>query len=37
MQRQALALTLEKARDEAQRASRHYDWADPDNRLVAGE
>jgi DNA invertase Pin-like site-specific DNA recombinase len=36
-QRQALALALEKARYEAQRASRQYDLADPENRLVAGE
>jgi DNA invertase Pin-like site-specific DNA recombinase len=37
IQRQALALALEKARYEAQRASRQYDLADPENRLVAGE
>jgi len=36
-QRQALALALEKTRYEAQRASRQYDLADPENRLVAGE
>jgi hypothetical protein len=36
-QRQALALALEKARYEAQRASRQYDLAEPENRLVAGE
>ena len=36
-QRQALALALEKARDEVQRARRHYDRVDPDHRLVAGE
>ena len=36
-QRQALALALEKARYDAQRASRQYDLADPENRLVAGE
>ena len=35
--RQALALALEKARDETQRARRHYDLVDPANRLVAGE
>src|SRR5262245_49106722 len=34
-QRQALA--LETARYEVQRARRHYDRVDPDNRLVAGE
>ena len=37
IQRQALALALEKARYDAQRASRQYDLADPENRLVAGE
>jgi hypothetical protein len=37
IQRQALALALEKARYEAQRASRQYALADPANRLVAGE
>src|SRR2546426_4348403 len=37
MQRQALALALERARYEAQRARRQYDLADPENRLVAGE
>jgi hypothetical protein len=37
MQRQALVLALEKARYEAQRASRQYDLADPENRLGAGE
>ena len=36
-QRQALALALEKARYEVQRARRQYDRVDPDNRLVAGE
>ena len=36
-QRQAFALALEKARYEAQRASRQYDLADPENRLGAGE
>jgi hypothetical protein len=36
IQRQALALALEKARDDAQRASRQYALADPENRLVAG-
>ncbi len=36
-QHQAVQLALEKARDEAQRARRHYDRVDPDNRLVAGE
>ena len=36
LQRQALALALEKARYDAQRASRHYDLADPENRVVAG-
>jgi hypothetical protein len=35
--RQALALALEKARYEAQRARRQYDRVDPDNRLVASE
>jgi len=35
--RQALTLAVEKARDEAQRAQRHYDRVDPDHRLVAGE
>src|SRR2546428_301063 len=35
--RQALALAVEKARYEAQRAQRQYDRVDPDNRLVAGE
>jgi DNA invertase Pin-like site-specific DNA recombinase len=37
LQRQALALALEKARYDVQRASRQYDLADPENRLVAGE
>jgi hypothetical protein len=37
LQRQALALALEKARYEAPRASRQYDLAEPENRLVAGE
>jgi len=37
IQRQALVLALEQARYEAQRASRQYDLADPENRLVAGE
>jgi hypothetical protein len=37
LQRQALALALEKARYEAQRASRQSDLAEPENRLVAGE
>jgi hypothetical protein len=37
IQRQALALALEKARSEAQRASRQDDLAEPENRLVAGE
>jgi hypothetical protein len=37
IQRQALVFTREKARYEAQRASRQYDLADPENRLVAGE
>ena len=36
-QHQAVERALEKARDEAQRARRHYDRVDPDNRLVAGE
>jgi len=36
-QHQAVKLALEKARYEAQRARRHYDRVDPDNRLVAGE
>lgn len=36
IQRQALALALEKARYDAQRTSRQYDLADPENRLVAG-
>jgi hypothetical protein len=35
--RQALTLAVEKARYAAQRAQRHYDRVDPDNRLVAGE
>ncbi len=35
--RQALALAVEKARYEAQRAQRQYDRVEPDNRLVAGE
>ena len=35
--RQAVALSLEKARYEAQRARRHYDLVEPENRLVAGE
>jgi DNA invertase Pin-like site-specific DNA recombinase len=35
--RQALTLAVEKARDEAQRAQRHYDRVDPAHRLVAGE
>jgi hypothetical protein len=35
--RQALAFALDKARYEAQRASRQDDLADPENRLVAGE
>jgi hypothetical protein len=35
--RQALELTLEKARYEAQRARRQYDLVEPENRLVAGE
>jgi DNA invertase Pin-like site-specific DNA recombinase len=34
---QALELSLEKARYEAQRARRQYDLADPENRLVTGE
>lgn len=34
---QALELSLEKARYEAQRARRQYDLADPEHRLVAGE
>jgi hypothetical protein len=37
IQRQALVLALEKARYDAQRASRQYDLADSENRLVAGE
>jgi hypothetical protein len=37
IQRQARALALEKARYEAQRASRQYALAEPENRLVAGE
>jgi hypothetical protein len=37
IQRQALALALDKARYEAQRTGRHYDLADPENRLIAGE
>lgn len=36
LQRQALALALEKARYAAPRASRQYALADPDNRWVAG-
>jgi DNA invertase Pin-like site-specific DNA recombinase len=36
-QRQALALALEKARYEVQRARRQYDRVDPEHRLVAGE
>jgi DNA invertase Pin-like site-specific DNA recombinase len=36
IQRQAFALALEKARYDAQRASRPYDLADPEHRLVAG-
>ena len=36
IQRQALALALEKARYDAQRARRPYALADPENRLVAG-
>jgi excisionase family DNA binding protein len=35
--RQALELSLEKARYEARRQARQYDAVDPDNRLVAGE
>jgi DNA invertase Pin-like site-specific DNA recombinase len=35
--RQALALALERARYEAQRAKRQYDLVDPENRLVASE
>jgi hypothetical protein len=35
-QPQAVQLALEKARYEAQRARRHSDRVDPDNRLVAG-
>jgi hypothetical protein len=35
--RQALALAVEKARDEAQRAQRQYDRVAPDHRLVAGD
>jgi DNA invertase Pin-like site-specific DNA recombinase len=35
--RRALALTLERARYEAQRAKRQYDLVDPENRLVASE
>ncbi|HYS20389.1 MAG TPA: recombinase family protein, partial [Gemmatimonadales bacterium] len=34
---QALAMALEKARYEAQRAQRQFDAVDPENRLVAGE
>ena len=34
MQRQALVLALDKARYEAQRASRQYDLADPENRAA---
>jgi hypothetical protein len=36
LQRQALALALEQARYDAQRARRQYALADPENRLVAG-
>ena len=36
LQRQALALALDKARDDAQRARRQDDLADPANRVVAG-
>ena len=36
-QRQALALALEKARYEVQRARRQYERGDPDHRLVAGD
>jgi hypothetical protein len=35
--RQALELTVEKARYEARRAQRQFDAVDPDNRLVAQE
>jgi hypothetical protein len=35
--RQAVTLALEKARDEAQRAQRHYALVAPAHRLVAGE
>jgi hypothetical protein len=35
--REALTLTLERARYEARRAQRQYEAVDPDNRLVAGE
>ena len=35
--RQAVALSLENARYEAQRARRQYDLVEPENRLVAGE
>jgi excisionase family DNA binding protein len=35
--RQALALALEQARYEVDRARRQYDLVDPENRLVAGE
>jgi DNA invertase Pin-like site-specific DNA recombinase len=35
--RQALELSLEKARYEARRQARQYDAVDPENRLVAGE
>jgi resolvase-like protein/recombinase len=37
IKRQALALALEKAHYEVQRARRQYDRGDPDSRLVAGE
>src|SRR5262249_50135737 len=36
-QQQTLALALERARYEAERARRQYDAVEPENRLVAGE